>query len=78
MYFKIDNIMKILYIILLFTSTSTFALAAKHVNGYVKRDGTYVAPHHRSDKNNTQKDNYSSKPNVNPYNGKRGTKEPKQ
>jgi uncharacterized protein YxeA len=55
---------------------STSALASKHVKGYTKRDGTYVAPHHRSDPNKTQRDNYSSKPNVNPYNGKRGTKEP--
>ena len=60
--------------ILLFVNTSSFA--NKHVKGYTKRDGTYVAPHHRSDPNRTQRDNYSSKPNVNPYNGKRGTKEP--
>ena len=52
------------------------AHASKHVKGYTKKDGTYVAPHHRSDPNRTQRDNYSSKPNVNPYNGKKGTKEP--
>ena len=50
--------------------------ASKHVRGYTKKDGTYVPPHHRSDPNTTQRDNYSSKPNVNPYNGKKGTKEP--
>jgi hypothetical protein len=52
------------------------AYASKNVKGYTKKDGTYVAPHHRSDPNRTQRDNYVSKPNVNPYNGKKGTKEP--
>jgi hypothetical protein len=55
---------------------SQFSFAAKHVKGYTKKDGTYVAPHHRTEQNRTQRDNYSSKPNVNPYNGKKGTKEP--
>jgi hypothetical protein len=64
------------FFIALMLSVDTSALASKHVNGYTKRDGTYVAPHHRSDPNRTQRDNYFSKPNVNPYNGKRGTKEP--
>lgn len=62
-----------LAIFLIFSQNS---FATKHVNGYTKRDGTYVAPHQRSDPNRTQRDNYSSKPNVNPYNGKKGMKEP--
>jgi len=66
---------KIIFIsFILFVATSSFA--SKNVNGYTKRDGTHVSQHHRSDPNKTQRDNYSSKPNVNPYNGKRGTKEP--
>ncbi len=47
-----------------------------HVNGHFKKNGTYVQPHHATNPNHTQRDNYSSKPNVNPYNGKQGTKEP--
>ena len=62
--------------ILIFLMSSQVAHASRHVKGYVKKDGTYVAPHQRSDPNRTQRDNYSSKPNVNPYNGKKGTKEP--
>lgn len=46
------------------------------VNGHFKKNGTYVAPHHATNPNHTQRDNYSSKPNVNPYTGKQGTKEP--
>lgn len=45
------------------------------VKGYIKKDGTYVAPHRQTNSNSTQKDNWSSKPNVNPYTGKQGTKE---
>ena len=46
------------------------------VRGYVKRDGTYVMPSHRTSPNDTKFDNWSSKPNVNPYTGKAGTKDP--
>lgn len=45
------------------------------VKGHVKKDGTYVQPHRATNPNQTQRDNWSSKPNVNPYTGKPGTKE---
>lgn len=47
-----------------------------HTKGYVKKDGTYVAPHYKTAPNSTKTDNYSSKPNVNPYTGKKGTVDP--
>ena len=59
---------------LLFTAGA--ALAQVHVEGYTKRDGTYVAPHYRSSPNSTTRDNWSTKGNVNPYTGKRGTRNP--
>jgi len=47
------------------------------VRGYFKRStGTYVAPYHRTSPNRTRTDNWSSRPNVNPYTGTRGTKDP--
>lgn len=49
-----------------------------HVNGHFKKNGAYFAPHRSTNPNHTQRDNWSSKPNVNPYNGKQGTKEPDQ
>ena len=49
-----------------------------NVHGYTKKNGTYVAPHHRTSPNNTQRDNWTSKPNQNPYTGKDGTKEPQR
>ena len=44
------------------------------VKGYYKQNGTYVQPHRRSDPNSTTRDNWSTKGNVNPYTGKRGTR----
>jgi hypothetical protein len=49
--------------------------AATRVKPYVRKDGTYVQPHWRSSPNSTRLDNYSSKGNVNPFTGKKGTKQ---
>ena len=49
----------------------------EHVDTYQKKDGTIVEEHNRTEKNNTDKDNSSTKPNTNPETGKKGTKNPK-
>ena len=46
------------------------------VHGYTRDNGAYVEPYHRSNPNNTQMDNWSSRPNVNPYTGMEGTRTP--
>lgn len=46
------------------------------VKGYIKKDGTYVAPHQRTTPNSSKLDNWSTKGNTNPYTGKEGTKDP--
>ena len=46
------------------------------VDGYIRKDGTYVAPHIRTSPNSSRFDNYSTQPNVNPYTGKSGTVDP--
>ncbi len=46
------------------------------VSGYVKKDGTYVAPHYRSAPNRSTQDNYSTRGNYNPYTGQAGKKDP--
>jgi hypothetical protein len=43
------------------------------VDGYYRDNGTRVEPHYRTDPNKTINDNYTTKPNVNPHNGKKGT-----
>ena len=45
------------------------------VRGYIRSDGTYVAPHVRSAPNNSTADNWSTSPNVNPYTGQEGRRE---
>jgi hypothetical protein len=46
------------------------------VRGYTKSNGTYVAPHVRTAPDSTPNNNWTTKPNVNPYTGKEGTKAP--
>lgn len=65
-------------LLITFILATSIVNAQESVKGYVKKNGTYVQPHKRSDKNSTQKDNWSSKPNHNPYTGKKGTKTPKK
>lgn len=50
--------------------------AAQKVKGYTKKNGTYVAPHYKSTPNKSKFDNYSTKGNINPYTGKKGTVNP--
>lgn len=52
--------------------------ASEHVRGHMKKDGKYIAPHNRTNANKTQRDNWSSKGNTNPYTGKSGHKTPKK
>ena len=56
--------------------TSAPVLADEFVNGYVRRDGTYVQPHMRSSPDGNPFNNYSTRGNVNPYTGVPGTHNP--
>jgi|SRR5690554_2718740 len=47
-----------------------------YVNGYYKSNGTYVNGYNRTTPNKTINDNYSTRPNYNPYTGKQGTVSP--
>jgi len=53
----------------------SFADSTK-VDGYFKKDGTYVPSHVRTTPNRSKMDNWSTRGNVNPYTGKNGTKDP--
>jgi len=67
--------MKYLYVlfsvVLLFSTPSR---ADQFINGYTRSNGTYVAPHMRSDPDGNPNNNWSTKGNVNPYTGQQGTK----
>jgi len=60
----------------LLCAVSLSAIAAQRVDGYTRKDGTYVAPHYRSTPNSSKLDNYSTQGNSNPYTGQRGTVDP--
>ena len=72
---------------LLLAAALTFAATASQAQGvnqnsypvqsYTTSGGTYVQPHQQTNPNNTQRDNYSSRGNVNPYTGAVGTRNPK-
>lgn len=55
---------------------STQAYAVTRVKGYIKNSGTYVAPHFKSTPNKSKFDNFSTKGNINPFTGKKGTVNP--
>lgn len=50
------------------------ACADVYVRGYYRRNGTYIAPHYRSDPDGTIWNNWSTYGNINPYTGRRGTR----
>ena len=75
---------QLLIVLLAIAFTSSSAIAKKvgsggsgshSVKGHVKKNGTYVQPHRATNPNQTQRDNWPSKPNVNPYTSKPGAKE---
>ena len=53
-----------------------FAQGDVYVQGHFRSDGTYVQPYYRSAPNNSRLDNWSVKPNINPYTGQKGTRNP--
>lgn len=46
------------------------------VGSYTTRDGRYVPGHYSTDPNETNRDNYSTYPNINPHTGEQGTVRP--
>lgn len=69
---------KYIITILILTVVTGTALAQKnpYVHGYIKKNGTYVQPHHQTAPDHNVFNNYSTKGNVNPYNGKVGRVSP--
>jgi hypothetical protein len=69
---------EIAVIVLAVLASTAFAQTGKsHAKqGYVTKNGTYVAPSYSTNPNETKLDNYSTKGNINPYTGKAGTVDP--
>jgi len=65
---------KLITILIVLASLFTLvgiSFADVYVRGYVRRDGTYVQPHWRSDPDTLPYNNWSYPGNVNPYTGRR-------
>ena len=72
-----EKSMKKTVVILLATLTLS-AWSQTYVAPHVTKNGTYVEGHYRSNPNNTERDNYGSKGNYNPYSGQEGSRTPKE
>lgn len=72
--------MKTAFVAALIAAASAFTFAPANadtfVNGYYRSNGTYVAPHYRSDPDGIYNNNWSVQGNVNPYTGQYGTRAP--
>ena len=78
--------LKIMFVVLLLASSAVYAKDSRSksydlksssdrsVRSYTKKNGTHVVRHKKTVKNHTRQDNYTTKGNVNPYTGKKGTK----
>ena len=66
------------HVVILLTALAFAATAAAKpshsVRGHVTKKGTYVPPSRATNPDKSKSNNYSHKGNVNPYNGKPGTK----
>jgi len=64
-------------IVLIFGLYSFTEARTIRVKGYYKPStGTYVQPHYKTSPNKSKLDNYSTKGNINPFTGKKGTVSP--
>lgn len=68
--------LRMLAIGLALVGTAATAQGQHYVQGYTRSNGTYVAPHMQTNSNGNAYDNWSSRPNVNPYTGQQGTADP--
>lgn len=64
------------FIICLTLTSTAFASDDVWVKPYTRKDGTFVPGHFRSAPNGNVWDNWSTKGNINPYTGMKGTKDP--
>lgn len=65
--------MRVLLLLLVVLVSGVADARGTRVRSYVTKSGKAVSSHYRSSPNRTKRDNYSTKGNINPYTGKRGT-----
>lgn len=60
-------------VVILLTNAPRVFAEDKFIHGHKRSNGTIVESYYRTKANETVNDNYSTKGNVNPYTGKKGT-----
>jgi hypothetical protein len=60
--------------LLLAMSLPVVSFAYTRVGGYMKKSGTYVMPHYRTNSDSLRINNWTTKGNSNPFTGKKGYK----
>ncbi len=65
--------MRIIVILIISIIITQNLFSQVRVNGYYRKNGTYVEPHYRSSPNSNPFDNYSYPGNTNPFTGKTST-----
>jgi hypothetical protein len=53
-----------------------YADASDYVPGHYRSNGTYVTPYYRSGRDTSYNNNWTVRPNVNPYTGRQGSLSP--
>lgn len=61
-------------IFLLIITMLEYAQADEYVRGYYRKDGTFVKPYIRTERDGYSENNYSTSGNYNPYTGEYGSK----
>ncbi len=63
-------------LIFFLSSSGAFAAGSHSVRPHVRKNGSYVQPHHRTNPDRSRFNNYGTRGNTNPYTGKQGTVDP--
>jgi hypothetical protein len=74
--FKLSFLLAVCTCIFTLTAKSQVNSSNTYVPAYTRSDGTYVSGHYKTTPNSTNRDNYTTKPNVNPYTGTNGYIQP--
>ncbi len=64
----------VLAITMVLIAISASAQTPKYQKGYTRKNGTYVTGHYKTTSDRTNHNNYSTKGNVNPTTGKKGSR----
>lgn len=66
----------LLVLSLVILSTAAHAKESHRVKPHIRKDGTFVPGHRRTNPDRSKSNNFSAEGNINPFTGKKGTEDP--